>query len=174
LIAGELVYSGVQRTPICALTPALPWGDRVCPVAAELFATTLDAYLVLGDLPPEPDSKQTADGRPATQEFSRDRLARMICADRSLFSEHDAERAAAAISAAQLAKLALAVRQALGRGAPPTTVIVGGQGEFLARRLVQKLGWPAELIALSERLGAQVSQCAPAHALAELAAELLP
>jgi probable H4MPT-linked C1 transfer pathway protein len=174
LVSGELVYTGVQRTPVCALSPALPWGERVCPVAAELFATTWDAYLMLGDAPEEPDNRQTADGRPATREFARDRLARMICADRTLFSEHDAERAAAAITAAQLSKLGIAVRQAVGRAGSPTTVIVAGQGEFLARRLVQKLGWPAAVISLSERLGPRVSQCAPAHAVAVLARELSP
>ncbi|MFO0898790.1 MAG: hydantoinase/oxoprolinase family protein [Pirellulales bacterium] len=173
LVAGELVYTGVQRTPVCALVPALPWGERVCPVAAELFATTWDAYLVLGDLPEEPENRQTADGRPATRALAIDRLARMICADRTLFTEGDAERAAAAISAAQLAKLGNAVRQAIGR-APPETVILGGQGEFLARRLVQKLGWRSEVSSLAERLGSQVSACAPAHAVAVLAGEQLP
>ncbi len=173
LVAGELVYTGVQRTPVCALVPALPWGERVCPVAAELFATTWDAYLALGDLPEEPENRQTADGRPATRALAIDRLARMICADRTLFTERDAERAAAAISAAQLAKLGIAVRQAIGR-APPETVILGGQGEFLARRLVQKLGWQAEIISLAERLGPQVSACAPAHAVAVLAGEQQP
>jgi hypothetical protein len=174
LVAGELVYTGVQRTPVCALVPALPWGERVCPVAAELFATTWDAYLVLGDLPEEPENRQTADGRPATRALARDRLARMICADRTLFAADDAQRAAAAISAAQLAKLGIAVRQALGRAGPPSAVVVGGQGEFLARRLVQKLGWTAAIVSLAERLGPLVSRCAPAHALAVLAGELWP
>jgi len=172
LVAGELVYTGVQRTPVCALVPALPWGERVCPVAAELFATTWDAYLVLGDLPEEPENRQTADGRPATKSLAIDRLARMICADRTLFSAHDAARAAAAISAAQLAKLGIATRQAIGR-TPPEAVILGGQGEFLARRLVQKLGWQPQIVSLAEQLGPQVSACAPAHAVAVLASESL-
>jgi hypothetical protein len=172
LAAGELVYTGVQRTPVCALVPALPWAERVCPVAAELFATTWDAYLVLGDLPEEPENHLTADGRPATRALAIDRLARMICADRTLFTAHDAERAAATISAAQLAKLGIATRQAIGR-TPPDRVILGGQGEFLARRLVQKLGWQPEVISLAERLGPAVSACAPAHSVAVLARERL-
>ena len=42
LISGELVYSGVRRTPLCALVRSLPYRGAECPVAAELFATTLD------------------------------------------------------------------------------------------------------------------------------------
>jgi uncharacterized hydantoinase/oxoprolinase family protein len=95
----------------------------------------------------------------------------MICADSTLFTERDAERAAGAVSAAQLARLGIAARQALGRGGPPGTVILGGQGEFLARRLVQKLGWTAEVVSLAERLGPSISRCAPAHAVAVLARE---
>src|SRR5262249_24868818 len=38
LDCGELVYTGIRRTPICALL-----GGNI---AAEVFATTLDAYLV--------------------------------------------------------------------------------------------------------------------------------
>ena len=41
LRSGELVYTGVRRTPICARF----WGSAV---AAELFATTHDVYAALG------------------------------------------------------------------------------------------------------------------------------
>ena len=81
LLAGELVYTGVGRTPICAITDWLPWRDARCPVAAEVFATAADAYVILGDLPEQPTDTSTADGRPLTKEFARERLARMICAD---------------------------------------------------------------------------------------------
>src|SRR5438552_12194660 len=43
LLHRELVYTGVRRTPLCALL-----GETG---AAELFATTLDAYLLLEELP---------------------------------------------------------------------------------------------------------------------------
>src|SRR5262245_60369629 len=45
LRAGELVYTGVRRTPLCALMGP-KWGQYS--LAAEFFATTLDVYLVLG------------------------------------------------------------------------------------------------------------------------------
>src|SRR5205085_10035094 len=65
----ELVYTGVRRTPVCALTD----GDG----AAELFATTLDVYLILGKIPEDSTNLDTADGRPATIDLAHARLARM-------------------------------------------------------------------------------------------------
>jgi probable H4MPT-linked C1 transfer pathway protein len=38
LLAGELVYSGVLRTPVSAITSALPLRRKLCPVATEYFA----------------------------------------------------------------------------------------------------------------------------------------
>ena len=48
LLGGELVYTGVRRTPLFAVVPSVPLRGRMCPLAAEFFATMLDAYLVLG------------------------------------------------------------------------------------------------------------------------------
>ncbi len=172
LVAGELVYTGVRRTPVCNLVGALPWRGSQAPVAAELFATTWDAYLVLGDLSDAPDRTDTADGRPATKAAARDRLARMICADRDMFDETDAFAAATAVARAQQAKLAVALAQVTRRlPSPSRQVITSGEGEFLARRVLERIRWPAELISLGERLGEAVSHCATAHALAVLARE---
>ncbi len=50
----ELVYSGVRRTPLCAVAPAVPFRGGWCPLAAELFATTLDVRLLCGAIPSSP------------------------------------------------------------------------------------------------------------------------
>ncbi len=73
LWSSELVYTGVRRTPLCAFV-----GFRI---AAELFATTLDAYLLLGYIPEDAMDANTADGRPATKAYAEARIARMFCAD---------------------------------------------------------------------------------------------
>lgn len=174
LVAGELVYTGVERGPVCSLVDALPWGKSICPVAQEVFATTVDAYLILGDISEDSTNCQTADGRPRTKESARDRLAHSICADRLMFSEHDAMRAAEAIRDRQLALLGKAVSCVVSRHQTPEVVVVGGSGEFLLRQLVEQLGLSGEelsgdTISLSERLGPNVSECAPAHALAVIA-----
>jgi (4-(4-[2-(gamma-L-glutamylamino)ethyl]phenoxymethyl)furan-2-yl)methanamine synthase len=172
LLSGELIYSGVERSPICAVTPTLPWGEQQCPVAHEVFATTIDAYVLLGDLPENPKFKFTSDNRPATREFAHDRLARAVCADRTTFSSQDALQAAKAIREAQVELMSKALAKVLARQAsPPTTIVISGRGEFLAWRLISKLKLTAAVISLNDELGGLVSRCAPAHALAVLASE---
>lgn len=172
LASGELVYTGVERTPLCALVRSLPWQGHDCPVAAELFATTADAYLMLGELPEEPENHDTADGRPRTWPHALARLARMVCADAVSFTVEDARQAAAAVREAQLELLQTAVEKVVTRlGAPPRTVITSGHGEFLLRHLLARLPWHANVLSLTEELGPAVSRCAPAHALAVLTRE---
>jgi probable H4MPT-linked C1 transfer pathway protein len=172
LASGELVYTGVVRSPVCAVVDTLPWQGRQVPVAQELFATTRDAYLLLGDLPEDALDRRTADGRPATRPAARDRLARMICADRETFSEEDAAGAAEAVARGQLSRLGVAARNVLRRlPATPETIVISGQGEFLARRLCQRLQVSAKIVSLADELGKNASQAAPAHALAVLARE---
>ena len=66
LQSGELVYSGVRRTPLCAVASSVEFRGASCPLAAELFATTLDVYLLLGERADEPANTDTANGKPAT------------------------------------------------------------------------------------------------------------
>jgi probable H4MPT-linked C1 transfer pathway protein len=172
LASGELVYTGVERTPLCALVRSLPWQGHDCPVAAELFATTADAYLMLGELPEEPENCDTSDGRPRTWPHALARLARMVCADADSFTAEDARQAAVIVREAQLELLQAAVEKVVTRlGAPPRTIITSGHGEFLLRHLLDRLSWQANVLSLTEVLGPAVSRCAPAHALAVLASE---
>lgn len=173
LASGELVYSGVRRTPLCALVDRLPWNGRNCRVAAEWFATTLDVYLTLGDLPEDDADRHTADGRPATCLAARDRLARTVCADRYLFSQADARAVAEAVRAAQHRQLREALDSIMARlGATPEAVILSGEGEFLARRVIESLVPPPEPISLKDKLTAPVARAACAYALAVIAGEL--
>jgi probable H4MPT-linked C1 transfer pathway protein len=172
MVNGELVYSGVQRSPVCAVASLVPWRGRKCPLAQELFATMWDVYLMLGDLPEEPNATNTADHRPATKVAARDRLARSICADRETFSETDARLMADALAQAQLRKIAAIAVQLIARlQLPPHTVVISGRGEFLARRILDELKLKAAVVSLSRELGPELSRCAPAHALAVIARE---
>jgi probable H4MPT-linked C1 transfer pathway protein len=172
LLSGELLYTGVVRSPICAVVSHLPCSGQFCPVAQELFATTWDAYLTLSELPEEPDNRNTADGRPATIDAARARLARMICADATTFKATDAIAAATAVRRSQTERIAATVAQVMSRLVPSLkSVIVSGAGEFLARRVVEHMKLPGRLISLNEELGPNLSRSAPAHALAVLARE---
>ena len=172
LAAGELVYTGVLRSPVCAVVSQLPWRGKPCPVAQEFFATTQDVYLLLNKITEEPESFDTADGRPFTQANAHARLARSICADTTTFSMADAKRAANQVEKAQLELLGQAFQQVIERmPARPTTIILSGQGEFLGNNLLKRLDLQGKVISLSAELGPKVSSAACAHALAVLAGE---
>jgi hypothetical protein len=172
LIAGELVYSGVRRTPLCALVSSVPWRGKSCGSAAEWFATTYDVYLTLGELPEKPYDHSTADGRPATREAARDRLARVICADREVFSHDDATDMAQFVQVTQESQVTSALIRVLDRlAAPVTAVVISGEGEFLARRVAERLPGPPTIVSLAEEYSPALSRAACAFALAVLAAE---
>ena len=172
LMAGELVYTGVERTPVSAIVRRLPWRGGACPVATELFATVADAYLLLGELPEDAQNMDSADGRPRTKRAAHARMARMICADTTIFSLADAMSAATAVRDAQVAFIEEAIRRVAARlGGKPRTLVLSGHGEFLLRGLAARLSWNCQLQSLSNELGAEISRCAPAHALAVLAGE---
>jgi probable H4MPT-linked C1 transfer pathway protein len=173
LLAGELVYTGVGRTPVCAVTRWLPWRGQQCPLAAEVFATTADAYVILGDIEEQSDCTSTADGRPLTREFSRERLALMICADATVFDDHDARLAAERIREAQMAQLNRAVQQVTGTmNCEPESIVISGTGVFLAESLCRQTLPAARIESLAKQVSREASQSAPAHALAALAREM--
>lgn len=172
LVAGELVYTGVERSPLCAVTSHLPWRGEQCPVAQEVFATTLDAYLLLNQLPEDACNTHTADRRPRTRTNAHARLARAICADTTVFSLDDARLAAETVRDAQLKQLTGAAEKVLQRLDNRAAVIVlSGHGEFLARQMLVPLSLAGRVVSLTEQLGSEISRCACAHALAVLARE---
>jgi probable H4MPT-linked C1 transfer pathway protein len=172
LCAGELVYAGVVRTPVCSLIEEVLLQGCSYPIARELFATTLDVYLMMEILCETDDHEITADGRAATREAAHDRLARMICADRNSFSVEDAISLSSQVYQKQLGILEKSARQvAASMRGQPAIVVVSGQGEFLAREIATRLFPQADLISLRELVGERISTCAPAYAVARLASE---
>jgi probable H4MPT-linked C1 transfer pathway protein len=174
MTAGELVYTGVERTPVAALVRRLPWRGRLRPVATETFATSRDVWLLLGGLPEEPRCHATADGGPATRAAAAGRLARMILADASDVCAAEAVAMAERCSAAQCRLVARAIAQvAAAAGGPPARIVLSGHGHCLARRALAALGWTVDTVSLPETLGPTVSRAAPAHAVARIARGLL-
>ncbi len=173
LQTGELVYAGVRRTPLCAVARELPFRGQPTGLMAELFASTMDVYLTLGEIPSDPDDLSTADGRPATADAAVDRLARMVGADRDSFHPVDALAFARAADEALLARLEAAANRATGPTVGrPRHAVVAGSGEFLARRLADRVLEPGgSLVMLTEAWGPAASGAACARALVELALE---
>lgn len=172
LQSSELVYTGVRRTPLCAVAVSVPYRDGFCPLAAELFATTQDVYLILQDFDSDETDFNTADGRAATVEMSHARLARMLCCDRDEFSLEDARAAAQFIANVQLQILSTAAQRIRERQSEPfETVVVSGSGSFLAARLCE--GAEAlrgcNVISLAHETSPAIAEAACAYAVARLA-----
>ncbi len=172
LVRGELLYTGVERSPVCALVPEVPYRNQRCMVAQELFATTIDVYVILRDVEEDKTKTTTADGRAATKAAARARLGRMICADANHFNHRDAVVMAQAIADAQEEMIAKTLAKVIDTmPSTPEKVVISGQGEFLARRVIDKALVDCSVVSLSQKLGPVVSCCAAAHAVAVLARE---
>ena len=185
--ASELIYTGVRRTPVCAILGSM--------VAAEFFATAHDAYLLLRRAAEAIDNCDTADGRPATRAFAHSRMARMVGGDAETVTAEQAEGLADEVRHAQIRLIEYGITSAIAHLASrdrnrkePIAFLISGSGEFLARELFAgTFCCPARLsshvhdrvdlqnvVSLSEQLGPEVSACAPAYAVAVLASERRP
>jgi (4-(4-[2-(gamma-L-glutamylamino)ethyl]phenoxymethyl)furan-2-yl)methanamine synthase len=172
LLSGELVYTGIERSPIAAISQTIPYRGQSCPVAQETFATMQDAYVVLDQINEDLGNTNTCDNRPLTKAASRLRLGRMIAADGDEFNHRDAVTAAHSVSQAQAAMLATAIAKVRARlPAPLGCVVLSGHGEFLGKNALATLPNPVPTISFTEKLGPTLSRCGPAHALAVLARE---
>ena len=171
--SGELVYTGVVRTPIMALAERLPFAGRDVSLVAEHFATVADVHRLLGTLPPAADQHDSADGRDKSLAATRARLARVVGQDAADAPDHVWDDLAAHLAELQLRRLHDAAIHILSRRRharlPP---MVGcGVGRFVAERLAARMGLAyrdlAELVPASGGDNDYwVSSCAPAVTLA--------
>lgn len=170
LEAGELVYTGVSRTPVMAVCGACEDArGRSLPVVAELFADMGDAHRLLGDLPARA-GQPTCDGAGVGAADNARRLARMF--GRDYDGDLDYWRGiAAALAEHQTARIARACETALAGVAADAPLVGAGCGRFVARRLAARLGRAyidfASLLP-PMRDAAEGAVCAPAASLALL------
>jgi hypothetical protein len=175
MLSKELVYTGVERTPLPALVRTLPHGRLRRPVAGERFADSRDVWVLLGELAESGEPCDTADGGPLTSDAARVRIARSMLLEPADLSSGDAVHAARWCAEAQARTVARAIDSvARSCGWRPREVIISGHGARLARMALARLGWTVDTLSLPATLGAGVSRCAPAHALALIAQEALP
>ena len=174
LALGELVYSGVVRTPVMAVTQTAPFRGRSQRIAAERFATMADVYRLTSDLPDDADPYPAADQRGKSPEESAGRLARMLGRDAAEAALADWAALACHFACCQLALIEEAAREVVMRQGLCTAPVVGaGCGRFLAQQLAARLGRPyfdfADLIAAAPEAREAAARSAPAVAVALLA-----
>lgn len=175
-----LFYTGVVRTPLMALGPLITWlaPGQAQPeprhIAAEYFATTADVYRVLGELSPDYDLAETADGQGRSMVDSMRRLARMVGHDVEDKTDDVWQSLALAFKAAQLNHLQRAIQSIMARAPRPPQIMVGlGTGSFLVAALAQRLGLAyqpatAWMSAGNLQLKQDAEVCFPAYAVARL------
>ncbi|HBN79636.1 MAG TPA: H4MPT-linked C1 transfer pathway protein [Planctomycetaceae bacterium] len=171
---GELVYTGGQRTPLCAVSDSVRLDDVEFPLAAELFATMLDVYLILEEIPEDSTDLNTADGRPADIKHARQRLARMVCAGEHQLSQSQLTEMSLQFKESQQELVSRQLRLVLkSLSAPPRQIILSGSSEFIGQAVVKSCPELSDvnLLSLPQMLGPELASAACAHALVQLANE---
>ena len=169
LLCGELVYTGMERTPVPALRQSLPHRGTPRPIARECFATSQDAWLLLGDLAEDNKTNTTADHKPATRDAARIRMARSMLLEPASFTFADAIEAATAIADSQIRLIQNVIQQMIQNPVPDDSIVLSGHGEVLAKRILDHMDWTPRTVSLKDVLGANLSRVAPAHAVAMIA-----
>ena len=176
LEAGELVYTGMARSFVMAMAARGPYAGRWTPLMNEYFASSADVHRILGTLPDGADRMASADGRDKTAAASRIRLARMIGREADEADEAAWNRLAAWFAEAQLREIIDAAMLRLSRRDldDEAPVVAAGVGERVAAEAARRLGRRcigfASLIDVGGETAVAASQCAPAVAVALLAA----
>ena len=136
MAADSLVYTGVVRTPVMALAQKLSFEGIETNVAAEYFATMADVYRLTGELLPEHDMSDTADGKGKTELESARRLARMIGQDVESKPIEAWKALAKTCKTLQINQISAAVAKHL----KPNMMIIGaGAGSFLVQQIAHQL-----------------------------------
>lgn len=175
LVTGELLYTGVVRTPVMGLAGEVPFGGDWVPLVPELFATAADVYRLTGQLPEAADQHPAADGGEKSPAGSARRLARMIGRDVESAPLPAWQGLAAWLAEAQATRIdgawdRLRSRMRLAEDAP---VVVAGVGRFVAAELARRRGRRAmdfgSLLRGADAERDRATDCAPAVAVAWLA-----
>ncbi len=175
MATGELVYTGIERTPVASLVRGIVHRDLYRPVSSETFATTRDVWLLLGCLDEDAAATDTADGGPATREAARIRLARMMLLEPTRCTLPEAVAAARQVANRQARLLGRSMRRvSAAAGIRPAGVILSGHGDGLADAALRRFPEQPRVIRLAELLGAPIARVASAHAVALASLGRLP
>ncbi|MEW8561858.1 MAG: hydantoinase/oxoprolinase family protein [Candidatus Thiodiazotropha sp.] len=177
LTGQSLIYTGIVRTPLMAVTDKVPFAGEWVYLMAEHFATTADIYRLNGELPEGADLLPSADNGEKSQIGSARRLARMLGLDLDAADLDNWRGISRFIAEQQLRLVADACERLLSRpGLSDTAPLVGaGVGRFLVERICRRLGRSyigfESLFDYANPVASKVAECAPAVAVASLAKE---
>lgn len=175
LISGELIYSGIVRTPVMAIAQTVLDNGQNVGIMAEHFATTSDVYRLTGELSEHHDQTPTADGAEKTIEASARRLSRMVGDDFNVTELARWQAVARDIRQQQLQRIQQSCVQQFARhpSKEKLPLIGAGIGQFLVQEIADNLKCPyvdfSTLFPINHyTLEFSPSDCAPAVAVAHL------
>jgi probable H4MPT-linked C1 transfer pathway protein len=157
---GYLIYTGLLRTNIATVLDCVTLAGVPTPVSSEYFATSADAYLVLGHITPEQYSCDTPDKSGKSRAASLRRLARVVCSDTDDIGECGAVEIAAQFQDRQMTVIRDRVKKVMAAAGSSEVVTAGTGAALLARELCGT--------DLSAELG-EAAYALPAYAVKELA-----
>lgn len=172
---GELVYTGLTRTAVMAVTGKVPFKGEWTTLAREYLATMADVRRILGELDDGIDLHATADGRGKSREESVARLARMLGREAGDGAPHHWQATARCIAEAQMRSIHDGFLQVLSNSPEIAhgPLVCAGIGADVAAALALRVGMTP--VPFGELIGAPAScrdaatHSAPAVAVALLA-----
>ena len=172
---GELIYTGISRTPVMAISDHFDIDGVNYPITAENFATIADVYRILGQLSEDDDLYPTCDNAAKTMFASARRLERMFGFDWA--GDLDATRAKAeAIANVQQQKISHALGILIKRAqlSDDAYIIGAGSGHKIVQCIAKRLGlrfmpFHRLLDNLPKHLEDAICRCASAVSVASLA-----
>ena len=168
---------GPAAHPLFALAHSVPLRGGHCPMAAELFATTLDINLILELVDEDPTDTDTANNRPATKPCAIDRLARMLCCDRHELTGDEITDIAEFLHDVQKQRIRGCIDKVRLRLLELNTqrphIIISGSGSFLGDRIIREHAVlkSAQTTKLNSFFNKATAESACAMAVAKLASE---
>ena len=176
LRTGELLYTGITRTPVMAVVDQLPYKNVWQSIAAEYFAGMADIYRVTGDLDERFDLMPAADGGAKTRYDSIKRLARMLGAE---YDNGDDEapwvEVARHVSEQQFERIDRAFNRVTGtlEVTVRSNIVAAGAGRFIIEKLARKNDCEVtdfeDLVPIPDRKLRAANNCSTAVAVAALA-----
>ena len=168
---GELIYTGVLRTPLPCICSEIRLGKGKIGVAAESFSITADVYRVLEMIKGRDYTCETPDGRGKDKRSCMRRIARILCSDLEELNEGLVREAAGRFHREQVGLISRSLERVADlNGLPRTTeVIVTGLGrKILAERAARVVGF-SEVIDLADVYGEEAALMTPAFCMGLLA-----
>ncbi len=173
----ELLYTGAIRTPLISLCQTAPFNGSLVHLAAELFATMGDCWILLEKLNPNSIQDTSADGKPWETSFCADRIARLLGTDSGQVAHIQWQQLAQWFAQQQCHLVINAILHVLSlhNSLPANAPIIGaGIGRFIIKMCAIQLNRPYQelhnLIAIPQP---EASDHAPAVAIALLAQQQL-